>query len=176
MKRTTRRQSGVSMLELLITTSIFISLAATAAPGCAALLLHFRSISTQQSLLTLIGQARSEALHLNRPTTICPLAANNICSTDWNEPLTLFVDDNRNAQFENGEILLRVWDELEGPVFLNWLRGRSFLRFLPNGSTTATTGSLRYCVLGYENENFRIVIARTGRSRADRLDPRCDAP
>jgi len=176
VNHSSRRQAGISMLELLITTSIFISLTAMAAPGCSALLLHLRAHSTQQSLMTLIGQARSEALHLNRPTTICPLAANNICSTDWNKPLTLFVDDNRNAQFENGEIALRVWDEIEGPVYLYWVRGRSFLRFLPNGSTTATTGSLRYCVIGYDRADFRIVIARTGRSRVDKHDPQCDTP
>lgn len=174
MPRLTKKQLGFTLIEAVLSLSILIIISSYATPQLMQLRAYFESKAAQQSLLTFIASARSRALHRQDIVTICPLNNAKTCSTDWNQPLSLFVDPNSNAALDSNEALISVWNEKNAQANILWVRGRRYIRFRPNGSTTATTGSLKYCLTTkVEKFNFRLVIARTCRTRVDRKSPGC---
>ena len=167
-------QKGLSLLEMMLCLSILLITISYATPQLMRLVAYFDSRSTQQSLLTYIASARAEALYKQRIVTLCPLADDQKCSSDWNRPLVYFFDDNTNAELDPSEEPITLWASRKEIVNMSWTLNRRYIRFRPNGSTTATTGSLRYCNPIYQGEySFRLVIARTGRTRVDPRDHGC---
>ena len=174
MTKTRSPQKGITLLELLVCLSIILIIISLGIPQFMRTLAYFESRSTQQSLLTYIASARAHALYLQEVVTLCPLAEDQSCSNDWNKPLTTFSDLNSNAVLDNTEEIISIWDGKNSLVNMSWTQSRRYIRFRPNGFTTATTGSLRYCSSNYfEDYDFRIVVARTGRTRVDRRDHGC---
>lgn len=165
---------GATLVEALLSLSLLIIISSYAIPQIAQLKAYFESRSVQQSLLTYLSSARSRALYHQEIITVCPLADNISCTSDWNTSLSIFVDSNSNAILDADEFLISNWNGKGESVNLTWILNRAYIRFRPNGSTTATTGSLRYCYPSMFNKfDFRLVIARTGRIRVDRNEPGC---
>lgn len=174
MPKLIKYESGATLLEICVCLSIIIILNSFALPQLQNLKIYFDSRATQKSLLSLIGSARSIALYQDQIVTLCPIAESGTCSSEWNESLSIFVDKNSNAILDPDEEVLTIWNERQKYIELSWTLDRRYIRFRPNGSTTATTGSLRYCLRDTTNSNnFRIVIARTGRTRVDRKSHGC---
>lgn len=174
MVNSSRTHLGITLIELLVSLSIFLIIASYGIPQLMRTLAYFESRSEQQSLLTFVASARSHALYQQQIVTLCPLTDQLDCSTNWNEPLTFFTDLNENAKLDASEQRIATWQTRVTFASLSWTRTRRYMRFRPNGSTTALTGSLRYCNINYANHfSFRLVIARTGRTRVDRETHGC---
>ncbi|WP_018410588.1 GspH/FimT family pseudopilin [Methyloversatilis thermotolerans] len=62
---------GFTLLELMITVAILTVIAAFAAPSFQSLITGNRLTSEANELLAALGQARSEAIRLNRRTVLC---------------------------------------------------------------------------------------------------------
>lgn len=169
-----KTESGITLLESLLSIAVLILITSFAVPQLARTLAYIESLSTQQSLLTFIGSARAWALHRQQIVTLCPLSDDGVCTANWKQQLSAFEDINSNSIREPNEQLIFHWDKLGNRANLSWTLDRRQIRFRPNGSTTATTGSLRYCTFSEESlYSFRLVIARTGRTRVDRTDHGC---
>lgn len=168
------KEGGITLLELLAVLTIQILLFSLAIPGLGQLYVQAESRSAEVRMMSMLGTARSQALDLGWPATLCPLDASRACGTDWNRALTLFIDQNANARRDSQEEILRYWEPDWGAAWLAWTRNRKAIIYRPNGSTTASTGSLRYCSLVAEKFSFRLVVARTGRYRLDRRNPGCE--
>ena len=168
-------EKGATLLEICVCLSILITLNSLAVPQLQNLKLYFDSRTTQKSLLTLASSARARALHRQQIVTLCPVTESGTCSAEWNKQLSVFVDSNSNAILDPNEELLVVWNDLPDSADLSWTLDRRYIRFRPNGATSATTGSLRYCLEDKNSpHNFRIVVARTGRTRVDRAQHGCN--
>lgn len=174
MPKLLKLERGATLLEICVCLSIIIILNSFALPQLRDFKIYYDSLATQKSLLSLIGSSRAIALYQDQIVTICPISEAKSCSSEWNQPISVFVDENSNATLDLDEEVLTIWDERQDYVDLNWTLDRRYIRFRPNGSTTATTGSLRYCLRDNNNSNnFRIVISRTGRTRVDRKSHGC---
>ncbi len=169
-----RKSAGISLLDVCLCLSLLIVLNSFAAPQLQKLKLYFDSRGTQKSLQTFLSTARARALHRQQIITLCPLTDGTNCSAEWSGKLAFFEDKNSNAILDSDENLIANWDAMPVNASLSWTQNRRFIRFRPNGSTTATTGSLRYCLPEEDSAfNFRIVLARTGRIRVDHSSPGC---
>jgi|SaaInl5LU_22_DNA_1037371.scaffolds.fasta_scaffold04192_6 type IV fimbrial biogenesis protein FimT len=174
MPKFLKNERGATLLEICLCLSLIIILNGVAPPQLQNFKSYFDSRSTQKSLLSFLGLARSRALHRQQIVTLCPLAEGSRCIGQWSEQLAIFVDQNSNAVRDANEELLSTWQELPSQANLTWTLDRRYIRFRPNGTTSATTGSLRYCLSDRDStHNFRIVVARTGRTRVDRNSHGC---
>lgn len=167
-------ERGATLLEVCVCLCLIIILNNFAIPQLQNLKLYFDSRATQKSLLNLLSTTRSRALYRQQVVTLCPLTGTGPCTSEWNQQLRIFVDSNSNAILDADEETLVIWDQLQKYAQLSWTLDRRYIRFRPNGATSATTGSLRYCLADKNSRNnFRLVVARTGRVRVDRETHGC---
>lgn len=162
-----KSQRGFTLIELLLMIGLIILIASLASAALADITARLRARSTGSSLEEFIQLARNEALFRQQIVTLCPLNAGQ-CSNNWRNELVQFSDSNANAKLDGSEEVIRYWNRPRGNAEISWRNRGRYIRFRPNGSTTALTGSLRYCA-EYKPEinSFRVVIARTGRSRIE---------
>ena len=80
----TPRQSGVTMIELVIGLTIAAILATIAAPSFSRFINDTRQSSTITELVSALNHARSEAIKRNTWVLVCPRdATGNDCGTNW---------------------------------------------------------------------------------------------
>lgn len=169
------KSAGISLLEVCLCLILLVILNSIALPQMQNMKLYFDSRGTQKSLQGFLSAARARALHRQQVVTLCPLSDGLKCTPSWSGKLSFFEDKNSNAILDGDESLIADWDAMPPSASLSWTLNRRYIRFRPNGSTTATTGSLRYCLTEKDSPyNFRIVVARTGRSRVDHSSHGCN--
>jgi type IV fimbrial biogenesis protein FimT len=144
-----KRESGFSIIELMIVLVIASILVATAGPGFMNLLGNNRTISEVYALRATLNNARTEALARRAPVVVCPTTDGLACadSSDWSTGYMVFVDtDNDNAadssdpdeeiiQFETGP----------RPVDLAFSNGANRVRFGAQGSALGFEGTFTFC-------------------------------
>lgn len=167
---------GFTLFDLIISLLILAILTSIAIPALGSWVESSRSNATRQQLQGFISLARSYALNASSVVTLCHIEKGGKCAKEFDLPLSQFVDTDRDAQLGGDEEVLKVLHiDMPEDIELSWNR-EGFLRFWPSGGTGALTGSLSYCSeLSDENE-FRIVIARTGRTRIDYENTGCEKP
>jgi len=163
------RPSGVSLIELLVCLLVGTVLAAAAMPSLSDLATKSRAASASNHLLSLLNQARSEAVMRRRTTSVCPSRDGLSCfaTQDWSPGLLSWVDDNDNGQREEGERVLRVMDgaDLHGQR-LQGAAGRTNLGFRADGRAAGRNATLKLC--GQDGTlSRRIIINNGGRVRIE---------
>ena len=165
---------GFSLIEVLFVLAITAILAGLASPSISSWIEATKAKAIQQQLSSLLFDARYRALTNAQILTVCHLEDGQ-CSGDLAFPLAAFVDPNRNAVWDANETLLReISEDIPSSAKLSWNRNGGFLRFWPSGGTGALSGSLTNCDAASPENDFRIVVARTGWLRLDNNDTRCN--
>jgi type IV fimbrial biogenesis protein FimT len=165
---------GFSLIEVLFVLAITAILAGLASPTISSWIEAAQAKAIQQQLSSLLFDARYLALSSAQILTVCHLEGDQ-CSSNLAFPLSAFIDPNRDAVRDANETLLREASaDIPSSAQLNWNRSGVFLRFWPSGGTGALSGSVTYCDVNSPDNNFRIVVARTGRLRIDKNDTRCN--
>jgi len=157
--RNLRHQSGVSMIELLVTVSIAAVLAAIAVPNMSGLMADARLSSQTDLLIATLNGARLEAVRQRANIKLCPAANANsdtACSTTV-------------ADWSKGWLVMRVSDS----VILQRVTAKAGFTMTPNpattgnvtfnatiGGSTATT-SFDLCVSGRQKQT--VSISASGR-------------
>ncbi len=99
-------QKGVTLVELMVTVSIIAIILAFVAPSIQSILIKNRIVAEINETSSLIQYARHHAIDEQAQVVVCPSKDFAICSTDWNDPKIVFIDDDDNAIRGNTEELL----------------------------------------------------------------------
>ena len=159
---------GFTVLELMITISVACILLLTAIPS-------FQQFSRQQSMKAAVGSlqndllmGRSEAVARNTRIVACPGEPASGCSgaSNWADGWIVFADLNADQQYQADETIVRHGQTPER-VHIRGSRGRTGVRFLPNGSAPGSNGSITFCGLGGPAEARKLIISNLGRIRRD---------
>ncbi len=184
-KPTKFRAAGFTMVELLVTMSVFAILVAIAAPQVRGFIVSNRLTSTANGVLGALGLARAEAIRRNQRVVLCPIDVNNgapdvsACLTpgtaSW-KGWMVFVDSvTVNGNYDNGEAVLRA-DALPGgetkvlaSSALSGSPGTSRIVFRPDGlarplgSSSLQSFALGVCdVSANLNEPLRTIQLEAG--------------
>ncbi len=158
-----RQVNGFTLLELIVTLSIVTLSLSLGIPAIADWHQQAKSRSLQYALVHSIQYTRKQAVHLRTPVVLCP--GETGCVKDWGDTLMIFTDDNSNATFDEGEILLKTISLGGAGNQLSWNRSKAYLRFASEG-ISGLTGTLKYCSESDRDQhNFGIVVSRVGRVR-----------
>lgn len=110
-----RRDSGVTLIELMITVAIIGVLSVLAAPGFVQFVRGQRVVSQVNDVVAALNLARNEAIKRGVPVAVCasanPNAASPGCSgaTNWEEGWLVFTDNGgTEGDIDGSETLIRV--------------------------------------------------------------------
>lgn len=168
-----KRVHGFTLLELLCTVAITSLLFNIATPPLTRLISRAHSISIYNQLLSAIQYTRSKSAFLNEDALLCPTTDNTLCVNDWQLPIMIFIDVNKNRKRDPEETIDRMMSILKQGDRIFWkASGTSrYLRFKGDGSTGAQNGSFYICPVNVDEYSMkRIIMYRSGRARRARED------
>ncbi len=172
-----RRESGFSMVELLVTLSVAAILLAIATPSLGAFFRTNRLAATTNDVVLSLQLARAEAARRGRDVSLCRSSDGSTCATGsaWAGGWIVFQDANTAgspAPTGAGSALIRVFPPLDEGLTLT--APAAFVRFRPDGSmdwtgvaSSVTERAFELRVSGCSgNQQRRISIGRLGRVRS----------
>lgn len=163
------KEKGMTLIELLITSSIIASLITIAIPGFQRLKMQQQSYRVYSELVSALNFTRSTAITKKVTTTLCPNHENIECGKDWANGILIFTDRNQNGKYDDkSDEILKVTEKPHHSYSLKWssFGNRPFIRYTPLGHTLNQNGTFIYCP---ENGNSlyarAVIVNRTGRIR-----------
>jgi len=168
------KQSGVTLLELMVALAIAAILLTMALPGFSSLARSSRLSSVTNEFVSSLHLARSEAIKRNSHVVMCKSATGGSCAASggWNQGWLMFHDGNNNAVLDIGETVILTRQPFpEGLSFEGngWIA--RYISYTPSGATRTTSGILQVGTLTVCEQSAgptsarQIVISRTGRPR-----------
>ncbi|WP_250207260.1 GspH/FimT family pseudopilin [Alteromonas oceanisediminis] len=163
-----RNQTGVTLLEMLITLAIVAIVLTTVAPNVQSILIQNRITAEINELSGVIQYARHHAIDQQIDTLVCPSDDFSSCTTNWGQAKMVFADENGDGSRGNDEPILAATG-VTHPV--NVLTGpNGSMRFLASGAVAAPA-VLRLCHENDEAEYARaLTISLQGRVKMSRDD------
>ena len=137
--------SGFTLVELVITITIAAILMSIAIPGMNLLLKRNAQKNLIAQHFNAFAFARSQAALQLTVVTLCPLNVDGECHDDWDKPVSVFPDSDRDGKPDDG-IVWRVFD-VESQHFSTTSRtgGNGYFRYSPDGTTYGLAGGLVVC-------------------------------
>jgi len=154
---TMRNESGVTLIELMITLVVAGVLLAIAIPSFQSFMISNTLNSVSTDLFGSLNYARSEAVTRGDSVTVCPSSTGSTCGGSWSGGWIIFVDHNFNGAVDTGDKRLRVHRALttnySAASSLTDSSGAtvSYLTYMRNGMAN-DTGTLAVC---YQNDRTK---------------------
>lgn len=173
--------SGLTLLELIVTLTVVGILLTIAVPNLNALLQGQATATTADRFALMLAYARQEAVTRCRRVVLCPSVDGETCVTGsgrWEEGWIVFIDEDEDFIRSSEEELLRVGNPGSAATTLRTSANfRDGLAYLPlgnsRGQTGLATGTFRVCDSRGADSGISLIIARGGRVRRDRGTSQC---
>lgn len=162
---------GTTLIELTIVLVIVAILADLGAQSWTAYYRKHQSNQVARDLLGAIHLARSSALLHRRWATLCPSEGGNRCTQDWGAGILVFLDTDRNGEFDPEDRAIRHHQPATKGSRLSWrsFRMKPYLQMTPRGRTNQQNGSFVYCPPDNDPRYARVVIVnKLGHARQSR--------
>jgi len=112
------KQSGFTLIELMVTLAVAIIVLAIGVPWYDNLVANNRMVSQHNLLVTAINFTKSEAVSKNSTATLCPDSdadeSTQVCGDkdDWANGWFVFNDINTDGDLDSGEDVIKVWQAM----------------------------------------------------------------
>ena len=159
---------GFTLHELLCVVAITSILMSAGIPSLQTFVSSFRAKNLYYDIFTLIQYTRAKSIILYEDVILCPSKDHRTCINNWQLPLILFIDKNKNKIRDEHETIDRNINLLmNGEKFIWRASGTSrYLRFHTNGLTSSQNGSFIICPSTKDvNHIHKIVLYYSGRAR-----------
>lgn len=171
------KQSGMTLLELIVTLLIAGILLAVAVPAFTSLITSSRLSSYANELISSLHLTRSEAIKRNSRAVMCPSETGASCSTDggWQLGWLIFHDPNNNAALDDGETVISARQALPSGLWVKSTEPTAkYISYAPSGGAKKISGAWQSGTLTLCNESEssslarKIIISSTGRPRTEK--------
>ena len=157
-----KTQSGLSLVELLVTISIATILLAIAVPNYQRFMEHGRISSAASNLIGALNFARSEAIRRGVAVSL----RNASGTKQWESGWTMFVDNDGDGIQDAGDNALRVGAALAGGLTLRSTTSYAdSITYRPSGRSTQN-GYFASCQDNTLTNARTVIVNATGRIRA----------
>ncbi len=154
-------ESGVTLIELMITLVVAGILLAIAIPNFQSFLVNNTITSASTEVLGTLNYARSEAVTRGGSVTVCPSANGAACGGSWGNGWIVFVDHDSGGTVNGTDQVLRVHSALTN----NYSAGSTL-----TDSSSAAVSYLTYSRSGIANDTGTIAICyKNDRTRSQAI-------
>ncbi|HDS1578718.1 TPA: GspH/FimT family pseudopilin [Stenotrophomonas maltophilia] len=102
-----RRERGFTLIELMVTLTVFVILASIAYPSFRGMTRANRLATANNELIALTNLARSEGIRNNRGGGICGSADGTACDGSWSKGVLAWSDLDGDGQLGGSDTVLR---------------------------------------------------------------------
>ncbi|SEQ15271.1 type IV fimbrial biogenesis protein FimT [Ectothiorhodospira magna] len=165
------RESGLTLIELLVTLAVAAVLFGIVAPGFAGMLREQQLITTTNTFISALNMARWEAIKRGHHVLVCPSTDGERCqAVSYGEGWLVGVVMDPSQGFAEPDDIIRRFGAVPPAVTIE-VNGAmaQYIGYRNDGQTRRLNdallmGSVRVCT---EDGGRRIVISRTGRARVE---------
>ncbi|MGB5443315.1 MAG: GspH/FimT family pseudopilin [Gammaproteobacteria bacterium] len=177
-------QKGFTLLELLVTLTVVIVLAAYAVPALRNFIQNNKAVTETNLLVTAVNYARSEAVKRRMPVVVCALDSGDACSSSniaWDSNGWMaFADKDDDGAYDAGEVLLKQWKDILNKNDIDITAGSPSVTFLPTGAladdTPADGVGLLVKVADTTQEDRCVRVLTTGRVEYEKMTDGVSCP
>ena len=163
-----KKNSGFTLLELLITVALISIVMAIAIPSMTTFTQNDRLTTNINTLIGHLAYARSEAVKLNQQVSICVSNDTATCTAgNWQDGWIVYIDADGSNTFTAGEQVLRAQQALDGANTLTTAIGTQVTYDYRGFVTAASVGSFLLCDARSGAFGKTIRISTTGRVRVE---------
>ncbi|TMM47424.1 GspH/FimT family pseudopilin [Colwellia ponticola] len=159
-------QIGMTLIKLMVSIVIVALLTTIALPNFNHFIVQLRVDNEIYRLTRLLLIARNHAISSEDNVIICPLTTDGVCTVNWYEELSVFVDTNGNKQFDSAdnEVVIATKSRVTSGDILTFAKNRDKITYQATGHLFGlSNGTLKYCPQGHKKKSRAIVVARSGR-------------
>ena len=158
------KQTGFTLLELMITIAVLGVLLGIAIPSFQTMILNSRLTTQANQVITALNYARSEAVKRGSPATVCSSNGGTACAgaINWTTGWLVFADPDGDGVVDAGETVLRVWPALEGGNTLNY--GKDRVTFRSTGFATGFNDTFQLCDKRGKDDARSTIVNAMGRA------------
>lgn len=166
------RQSGFTLVELLVALAVLAITLAIAVPGYQSIVASSRLSAYSGDLLASLQLARSEAIKRNSRVTVCRSADSESCggAGGWGAGWLVFVDAANPGVVDGGEAVLHAHPAARGLALESDAAVEDMVSFLSSGRARTGTGAVQsgdiaVCDTGGSGVPSRVVTIEPGTGR-----------
>lgn len=168
------KQSGVTLLELMVVLAVSSILLGIGLPSFASLVHASRLSSATNEMVSSLHLARSEAIKRSSRVVMCTSATGTSCvaSGGWDQGWVVFHDANNNAVLDAGETVILARKAFPAGFILTGNEPvMKYISYTPGGATKLISGAFQAGTLTFCNESEapgaarQVIISSTGRPR-----------
>ena len=157
-----RSHKGFTLLELMVTVGIVAIVAAIAFANSGDMLARDRAESHLQELKRQLMFARAKATSADAIVIICPLSSGN-CTNNWqSNTVSVFVDENGNDAFDNGDTMLREMEAIRTGDALAFSGGDKVTYDATGRIGNNESGDFTYCPSMGDNTERTLTLTQSG--------------
>ena len=158
--------AGFTLVELLVTLIVLAVAISIGIPNLNRLVTSNRHSELLNQYLGAFAMARSQAVTNKTITAICPLDSSSECHDNWNQPVSIFPDADKDQKPDNGEVWRVVTIDGDNFNIHSRTAGSGSFHFGSDGMIHGGTGSVVICPENVSSKQMTyLAVSLGGRAR-----------
>lgn len=161
------RQSGITVIELLVSIAILGIIFAIAIPSYGSAMARVKMGEAESAIFTSINNAVNFSFIGGTRAVLCPSSNGVSCdnSFDWSRGWLVFEDKNANRERDAEDIKLASIDQISTELQILSSEGRTRIAFQSGGGNFGSNAHFKLCDKRSPQRSRSLFLSNTGRIR-----------